>query len=292
MRTRLLLNFLLLALAVGLALVLVLEPGKEEPAPPPTLSALSPAAITAVRIEARDQEALEVRREEGHWRLLTPLQLPANPFRMSALTDLAQIRSEGRFSVAGHDLQEFGLADPSAKLYLDGKEFAFGNTEPLHGRRYVLVDGMIHLISDRLYLLTEPAADFVHLALLGSDAEPVAFVLPEFKVTRQNGQWLVTPEGPTPQTVENLVRAWRDAQAITVKPYQEDLSSTHSISVYLQGSPEKPISFQVVREEYELIFQRPDLGIQYHLLKSLGERLLTLETPSPGEDEQEEEPPS
>lgn len=282
MRARALLNLVLLVLVIGLVVVVVLEPGSEQAAGPVTLTRLSPAAVTHIRIEPRNHEPLELTKQGGIWRLSTPLAAPANGFRAESLVEVLATPSHGQFPADEHDLAAFGLDEPDFKLRLNDRELWFGNTEPLNNRRYVLADGMVHLITDRFYHhLAANAKSFVNPAPLGPNAQPVTIEVPGLRLQRQDGKWVVSPKGLAvgADTIQALVDAWRNAQATTVSPYDQDLTKEGSIRIRLQDM-EAPIRFEVARLEHELIFIRPDLGVQYHLPKNVGERLLSLKAPA------------
>ncbi|NIR29157.1 MAG: DUF4340 domain-containing protein [Gammaproteobacteria bacterium] len=289
MRSRALLNVALLVVAVGLGLLLVLEPGRPVPEATQRLTALDAGAITQVRIEIPDGEPVEIAQRGEAWRLRAPLQLPANPFRVEMLTRAAEAVSHARYRVAEEDLPRFGLAPPRATLYLDDTALAFGATEPLSGRRYVRVGGEIHLVDDRfLARLTSPPASFVHPGPLGPDPEPLELTLPDAHLTLAEGGWRLVPEDPgvSRDALAALVDAWRYAQALSVRALDPDLHADATVRVRLRDRSE-PVRFHVARDEERVILTRPDAGVQYHFTPTTGERLLSLSEHLPDAEDDE-----
>ena len=277
MRSRLLLNAFLLLLAVGLGLVVIWEPGKEKPGEPVKLTALDPETISHIRIESRGREPVQLVKEHETWQLVLPLSLPANGFKAETLAKAAAATSHGQFPQEDRELAPFGLDPPRARLQLGDEELLFGDTEPLQGHRYVLANGMVHLITDRFYHhLMAGAPGFVHPAPLGPDPRPVAIKLPDAEARRSEGQWTALPQGleVSADAVAALVEAWRHAQATSVKRADDALTPQGSVTIEFEESD--TIRFEFARSESEVILVRTDLDLQYHLPKASGERLLRL----------------
>jgi len=283
MRARLLLNVGLLAAALGLAALLVLDPGREPPPEPVALTPLAPEAVTRVRIETPSHPAVVAAREGSGWRLEAPLALPADRMRMGVIVRAAGLTSETRYDAAAQeDLAAFGLASPKATLHLNDHVLAFGDTEPLSGRRYVLAGGTIHLIgTPLLHRLTGPPTGFVDPRPLAGGGELEAIELPRATLERADtGGWTLTPEHPElgADALQRLADAWRDARARAVEPLDDALQPEAEVRVRLQGRA-APLVFRVARREDAVILARPDAGIQYELAREAGETLLRLPAP-------------
>ena len=318
MRSRALLNLVLLVLVLGLSAVVILKPGKEAPEAPPRLTDIDSAAIAKLRIEHRDPDRgpVELVKRDGRWRMTLPFDVAANEFRVVSLLGVANTESHGAFPADQRDLAQFDLAAPPVVLYLNDRRLAFGDTEPLHGRRYVLVDGAVHLIADQTYYyLTARAPSFVDTALLESGTEAVLIeILPEpnradeeaddkdrdgsaalavdaLRLEKQESGWKVVPERPEigADALGAFADAWRGAQALSVGVGDEGGATLASAAVHLRGAAE-PVWFDVAEQDHELVFARRDLGLQYRLARGAGERLLSLkgveDTSAPSEDEQ------
>jgi hypothetical protein len=271
---RTLLNAVLAAIVVGLAVVIVLVP-EDEPGPElETLTGLDPGGISRVRLERADGDAISIHRTDDGWSLGSPLEIAANDFRVMALVGVVAAPVHGRFRLGDAELVRFGLSPPRARLLLDDREILFGDTESLHGRRYLKHGGQVYLVDDAYFShLSARAANYVHPAPLGPRAELNELRIPGLHLFRRSDRWQVEP--PTALTsadqVVTLVDFWRNAQATSVRPYDEKLPWLEAVEARLA---DETLRFGLARTEFELILGRPDLGIQYHLTKSSGEKLL------------------
>jgi hypothetical protein len=285
MSTRTLLNLALLA-AVGVLLVLAIyEPGIEAPPPVPVLSSIDPAGITRLRVERRDQPTVRLVKAASGWRMVEPYALAANDYRARALLEVSRAPSHWQRPAGGLDLDRFSLDNPKASLYLDDIRIDFGGTESLTGRRYVRLGDTVHLITDRVFHhLLASAANFVDDRLLAPGSEPVAITLPDRRLVRRNGAWALEPEDASvgADVLTQTVNAWRQAQAIEVRPL-ENAESGQDVSVELAGA-DTPIRFRVRETESEVILGRPDVGVQYHFTPSGAASLLELAAPHRDEE--------
>ena len=150
---RLRLNAILLAVLSMLVFVVISEPGKQEEAHRPKLSSIAPRNVNSIRITRPGGENVELHKEAGHWLLKQPFSVRANEARVQALLDLED-ESQSAFPAKDHDLKRFGLAKPALRLRFDDSLFAFGETNPFSGRRYVLHRG--HDSPHRRHDLSDP----------------------------------------------------------------------------------------------------------------------------------------
>jgi hypothetical protein len=133
------LNLILVAIIALLALLV----WQSQPQPMETLSKLEPAEIRTITIST-DTTSHTMRLVEGQWVIEGTAGLSS---RIEQLLTISQTPSLSRFA-APADLKPFGLDKPKWVLQLNQEQFFFGNIEPLNGWRYVLHDGVIHLIGN------------------------------------------------------------------------------------------------------------------------------------------------
>ncbi len=279
---RLTTHLLLLAVLVLLGLVAWFEPGREPPAAPTRLLAVDPAAITAVHIEPADADAIVLERAGEQWWLRAPVVTRASGHRIEELLRrLTEARSLGTFAAPPDERERYGLTTPALRLTVDGHTIAFGGSTPIDSRRYVLVDGTLHTISDRLYYrLTGGFATFVSDRLLPDGAKIAALELPGLTLRSDQGRWQPepAPESGSADAVAALVEGWRAARALEVLPGGR--SSSEQVHVTFTGS-ETPVAFHIIKRTPELMLARPDLGITYRLPPSAADDLLTLPSANP-----------
>ena len=274
MRQRALINIVLLVVVAGLAAFIALAPDQEPRLDLEPLSNEDPHAVSRVRLDPGAGETIELRRADGVWQLVDPMRMAANDFRVNALLGVLRAPVHARIDVPPEEYHRFGLAPAKARVLLDKKEILFGDTEPIHTRRYLLYDGGVALVDDAYFShLSSSAANYVNLALLGRDPNPRNILLPDLRVYRDAGVWHLESENTqaSPDSITKLVDAWRHTQATAVRPYEQSLDWNESIRVQLD---EGELHFDLARTEYELILGRKDLGIQYHVTKGTGTRLL------------------
>ena len=279
MRQRTLINIALLVVVAGLAAFIALAPDRKPRLELEALGNEDPRAVSRVRLELGTGETIELRRADGAWHLVEPIRIAANDFRVNALLGVLRASVHARIDVAPEQYRRFGLAPAKARVLLDEKEIQFGDTEPIHARRYLLYDGAVALVDDAYFShLSSSAANYVNLALLGRDPSPQNILLPELRVYRDTEVWRADPQN-TQASIDNitkLVDAWRHAQATAVRPYERSLDWNETIRVQLDDGE---LRFDLARTEYELILGRKELGIQYHLTKGTGARLLGFTPP-------------
>ena len=296
MRSRWLLNFTLL-LGVGLLAGLLLY--ERPPAPVTRVSNLEPSAFSQVRFQPYQEEAFTLERDPNGWRLTAPLNLAANSVRVESLLAVASAQSLDGFRAAGNDLEQFGLLPPRARLELGREVFEFGDTDPLDGRRYVLHAGQVHLVTDAFFQhLGASAASYVHPAPLGPGAEPTRIVLPTTRVFLRDGSWQSVgtadedghPDHPEPSLADHspdqlgeLAARWSAAQAVSVETLRPELPWQSKVQVAIRNHPE-PLDFLVLTREYDLLLGRLDTGVQYRLVRSTGDRLLSVPPAPPGSE--------
>lgn len=278
MRGRLLANLFLLGLSAALLAVLWLEPGREEPAVE-RLSTIDPATVERIQIQWPGGQTMTVRRDADGWRMSAPYQLPADDLRIRALLSLAAAQSLARFPVSDDELSQYGLAPPRARIVLDEATFEVGDTEPLNGRRYVRHGDRVHLVADDFFqhLSAEPAS-YLYPGPMGPDAEPVELYLSGTRLRLVDGRWRREPAstGLSADRINELAELWATVRALSVSRFDPSLNWTQSVEVRRADEAE-PRRFRVAWTDYELLLGRPDAGIQYHVMRKAGERLLSLQ---------------
>ena len=264
MRSRLLLNLLLICCVAALAAFLYSTSGGPPIATITRITELDAANITQIKIERPAQEPIAFSRQEDRWLMSSPYQARAHDKRINAMLRLLTVQSHARLDANKTALGRFKLDSPQVTLSLNEHVFLFGDTEALDERRYVQFENTIHLVNDTLYpQLTTAATFFISPRLLPSNAELLSLQLPGHKLQLTDAQWSIDPpENTTPATLPDLIEAWQQASAITVSPYEE--TEAHGeIRIHLADGGQ--LLFRIVSEPPQLILARPDLAIQYHL---------------------------
>lgn len=279
MGQRTLINLALLLVIAGLALIIAFAPDEEPPLALEPLSHENPRTVSRIRLKRAAGTTFELRRVDGSWRLVEPMEIAANDFRVQTLVQMLAAPVHTRIDATPGQLARFGLAPPRARILLDEKEILFGDTEPIHGRRYLLYDGKVALVDDTFFShVSSNPANYVNLALLGRDPNPQSFLLPGIRVYRVAGDWRLDSDGGNvdADSISMLVDAWRHARATAVRPYEQSLNWNDVVRIELADGD---LRFDLAHTKYEVILGRPELGIQYHLTKGGGARLLAFTPP-------------
>lgn len=275
--SRTLLNLGLLTLVALLALLVIYEPGKEKPAEEPRLIELNSDGISSLRIERANQPTIVLERQQGVWRMVEPLPIGVNDYRITSLLRITELSSLSRFAVATESLAQYGLDTPNATLIINGTtRIDFGSSTPLDQRRYLRIGDTIHLITDTYYyhLIGAPTTYASNRVVDSKDAL-VRLELPGVLLAQQQDKWSAVPQPATfsVDQITQLIDHWRHAQALEVAPY--DGRKGEMVRLTLAGSDE-PIIFLITERTPELVLARPDLKVQYHLPESSAAELLTL----------------
>ncbi len=151
-------NLAMSAIVLLLALGVYLTPGSDVSEKSVRLTGIEPADVVRIRIENREGGSLALEKRGGQWVMTSPGRMEVDGDRVTGLLRLAVTPSHLQLAAENRDLDSFGLATPIGSIHLNDTELAFGSTEPVHRRRYVLVDGRINLIDDGFYhhLMAKP----------------------------------------------------------------------------------------------------------------------------------------
>jgi len=263
MRARWLLNLLLLLVVAGLAALAYFRPGLDEPLPPPTLSSALPEQAQRIQIERSGRETISmVRVAAGGWKITTPINLAANSFRIEPLLQVRRMVSRSSFPAVDNALDQYGLLSPQMWLSIDGERYAFGGVEPLNGYRYVMIDRVVHLLSDRTqnYLLMSPY-DFVALELLPTQRELLTIRFDNRVIND-----------------ELALAAWGEGHARRVSRYAESESGSgsegESLSLILADGA--TLQLDILLREPEFVLGVRERGVRYHFTEEEGEHLLAM----------------
>lgn len=287
MSSRGLLNFALFIFVGGLGALVYFQPGldKEQQA---TLTTLAAEKIQHIEISAQGAQTITLIKENNAWRITAPIQISANEFRIESILGLLGAQSHTQYKKTQVDLAKLKLDKPRYLIRFNDLSVALGDTEPLEGRRYVLIGDVVHLITDAYsHHLTEAISGFISLKLLPQNSRIVALTLPTLALTQTDGRWKLSPEQNVSADKTNvLVDAWRTASATRVEPWTETDVHQGKIIISLKDQP-NAINYLILATSPELILARPDIGMAYHFDKAQAKALLLLPA-----DNSAENPPS
>jgi len=277
MKSRVIVNLLLLAAIIALGLVARFEPGIESPGKSPAITVLKADDVHRIHINrpVRDDLVL-VRQPPSHWQIDRPVPLPADDLKVRALARLAEQQPLRSYATADMNLAELHLEPPYATAILNDTAIEFGNLEPIDKLRYVRVRDRVYLIPDSYLPLMEVGfTQFVRPRLFDDKARIESIRLPDLDITRTGSGWTTDPQkAVSVDVIQQFIDIWQDASGNIIQPANPEQSG-EPVEIHLQGQKE-PVVLQVISRQPELVLSRPDWGIQYRM-GNRSEALLTLD---------------
>lgn len=277
MKSRWIINLLLLLGIAALALIARFEPGIEPPAEIPAITSLRIEDIHRIHINRpTHRDLVLLRQSPEHWVIDRAAPLPADTFKVRALARLAEQKPARSYPAKDMDLAALQLAPPYATVILNDTAVEFGNLEPIDNLRYVRAGDRVYLIPDNYLPLMEAGfTQFVRQRLFDDSAHIQAIHLPNLSLTRSDSGWQLAPQRQvSADALQQFVDIWQGASALSVQPANPELAGT-PVQIQLQGIDE-PVTLQIIGRAPELILARPDYGIQYRM-GDRGEAMLTLD---------------
>ena len=273
MRSRTLINIALLVLVVLLgSFVYMSNQRQEESTTSVQLTQLSADEVTQIVIQ-HNQRHLKLSRTNNRWRMLQPLNIDANSFRIDTLLKMLNTVSHAAYPVAELEPGKYGLAESGTSISFNDVTIEFNIINPVNKFRYVRIADTVHLIDDHFYpLLSSQTGTLVARELIASDAVIEKLVLPELTLYKGDNNLWQSSGDTEPDAIIETLHHWKNSQAFGVHNYMPR-ESLAVISVYLAGETE-PLRFHVTDMDPWLIIARPDLDIEYHFNKEFYDRLL------------------
>jgi len=275
-------NLVLLFLIGAVAALVWMGEDKPEP-PPEPLIADQTEGIDRVGFRIPGGASAMAQRAESGWQLVEPVSAPADTGVINSLLATARAPVSDRIPAAEVALSQMGFDNPERYMIFDDTEVAFGAINPVTKKRYVLKDDTVLQISD-------PAAAssyYDHAKLVHKDVVPpgqtlVGVVRPQWTLTREDGTWQAQPRSDGSQSVsaaraEAVGTAWAEARAMwTATPMQTSDGSAESVRLRFANGD--TVALRAIRGQ-QLLLQRPDFQVQYHVAKNRTGLLLDLEAP-------------
>lgn len=236
------------------------------------LTQLSADEVTKINIR-HNQRHIELKKQNGKWRMLQPIKIDANSFRIETILKMLNTVSHADYAATDLDEDKYGLAQASTSISFNDTRIDFGIVNPINNYRYVRVGDSVHLIDDYFYpLLSSQTGTLVARELISSDASIDKLELPEHTLYRdENNNWRSSNE-VGPDAINETLHHWQHGQAFGVHNYMPR-DSLAEISVYLDGEPET-VRFYITDTDPWLIIARPELDIEYHFNLEFHDRLL------------------
>ncbi len=259
MKSRNLINLLLLAMILALGAVAYLKPGLEEPEAE-TITDLAVSDIDRIALTTTTDSIHFIKQADDWWLAGEPMRL-ADTLQIEQLTDIARTLPARSYQANELSPEKLGLTDNSPSLTLNNIQLIIGDTDPLNSLRYIRKDDQIFLIRDSLlnYLQASPN-QFISRKLFPSNTSIRHIDIPGFDELPADDR-------------NQLLQYWVMAQAVWVSRYKAASAWEQVVTVTL--ADETSIEYQLRHDEDDLVLGRSDWGVEYHMGSEAAERLLT-----------------
>ncbi len=238
------------------------------------LSSLSLEKIDTIHIPRKNNtDILFIRNNNNIWDMSKPYKIKAHQFRIKTLLKLTQTPVEKKLSTETLNLSDYALDPPRARIIFNTTEIAFGKTNPVNNKRYLLAENKMLMLLDQTYpLVSAQAASFVDLSLVPDNFELLKIQTPVADIKLGNDKtWESTGSNfLNADQIQTLIQNWKSAQAFAVHKYMP----RKNLGELKISSKTKTLIFKITDDDPWLILALPDIGIEYHLDKSLKNTLL------------------
>ena len=248
----------------------------------PRIIDLKPADIDTVEIQIADA-LLTLQRDVDGWLLESPIRWPANNINMKRLLSMVNSEADSRLPAEEINLATLGLQFPRAVLRFNDTRLLFGATNNIGGRRYIMVDSTVFLLSDiHLPFFSQGLISIVDRRLLPRRYRLSTLKLPGFEIGRDaNDHWQVAnADGFGQDQITRLVTNWQDLEASQIRLFDAGATPGQKLEIALQDG--SVVEFLVMSVDPEIVIAHPRIGLQYHFPADLYYQLIALrphETP-------------
>lgn len=277
MKTRLIINLLLVLLVTALGLIAWLKPGQEE-AQTARLTTLDLTAINSISIEREQAETIQLSRDKNQWLITKPITALALAGKIERLIKISQITPPVRYPLESISLKEFGLKPPLVRIQFNEQALSIGGTESVHSRRYVSDDTQLYLLDDTfLHHLTAPLSAFIDTRLLPDGAQITSLQTPTIKLQKnKDNSWqnsLKPAEILSADAVQMLFDEWRFARAISVST---QWGNAPGEEINLTLSNDQTLTFTLLRQANDVLLISSDKKLAYTLSVDKYQKMTTL----------------
>ncbi len=243
--------------------------------------------INHISISRLDSTDVELEKVTSGWQIMKPIKAPANTKRIELLLSFLETPSYAQIEADDAMLSKFELKPANIVLTLDDYTVAFGAIEPLSKHRYVLIDNMIHLITDRVTpLLNANATSFIENKLIANKNIITKLALPLLNnntvlsesviIENKNGHWQSDLSIISTDTLTALVENWQHAYALQVRPLEQSNeidSSVHKISLWFNHE-KQAVEYTLKLSDNALFIFNEQQQLSYQFTRSIVAQLL------------------
>jgi len=277
MKSKVLLNLVLVLLLTGLVLYALLRP-KEQTDPGVRLTPLKRDEINRITVERRGSPTIQLHKRDGGWRINAPLQTRADSIQVERLADI--VAATAKHKLPSGDPGRYQLDSPQVKLTLNDQTFAFGGVNEVTYEQYVETAGAVYLVAP-FYGQGIPTGvgNLVSRKLLGDAEVPVAFDFGRYRIAKdERGTWTIAGAFPAQQgktlsqdDFNRWADEWRFTSSLSAAPRRGPRGQERLVVQLKDG---RKVTMDIVQKQPEFLLVRSDENMQYRLGAEVGKRLL------------------
>lgn len=277
MKSRLILNLLLLLALVALALYAYFRP-TEEKTPAIAISQLKRDDIDRVRLQRGADMDVQMEKRNGTWFMSRPYQTRVDPLQVDRLLDIAMATASERFPA--ENLSRYGLDRAPIRVTLNDQSIAFGNINEVTNEQYLSSGQDVYLARTyHGYSIPVDVTKLISPKLVADTEKPVAFDFGDWQAVKNDkGAWSLQGKSPpdrdlapTPDELNIWVTEWQLASALAVTPHQ---GTPHGDRVILTFGNGDSATFRILSREPDVQLLRVEESMLYRLGADAGGRLL------------------
>ncbi len=277
MKSRLILNLVLLLALISIGLYAYLRPA-EDAEQGIVVSQLKREDVSRIRLQRDTTLDVHLEKRHGTWYITKPYQTHAEPLQIDRLLDLTMATASADFPA--RNLARYGLDPAPITVTLNDQSFAFGDINEITNEQYLASNGRVYLVRTyHGYSLPTNMAELFGRKLLTDDETPVAYDFGEWQAVRNDkGAWSIqgkSPAGhdvaPSPDELNVWVAEWQLASALSVSPYE---AKARGENVVIRFSNGESATFHVLAREPDVVLVRIPGNMRYQLGADAGARLL------------------
>ena len=284
MKSRWLINIVMLAIVLGLGTYFYLRPKPEAVQTKAyDISQIKLADIVSIQVDLPNKPLMTFKKVNKLWQMIAPYPARLDQQSINHIISVVAAQSNNKFSSS--DLAKFGLNEPKLKLTLNEELFIFGAFNSVTSEQYVMYKDAIYLLpGSYLELASIQTTALLDKSPIAQDEKIIGFDLSGLEQWQENqlnvdlvdGKWQVND--PKLSVNQAAMQEWFDGywtgmSVSAVEPYS--LQSTEKLPGFsVKLSNGKTIRFDKFQESPTLILGRPDEGIKYTIASDIGFVLL------------------
>jgi len=275
MKSKVILNLVLVLAVTALALFAILRPAQKKD-PGARLFELKREQVTRIGIEHRNGVPIRLEKRADGWHVTAPFTSRADPGQVDRVLDITSATVKQK--LPREDLARFDLDPPQIKVTLDDKTLAFGRINDITSEQYAATADAVVLLAPLYgYGVPADAGKIASRKLLADDEVPVAFDLGNRKIIRDDkGQWSASGSAPagTGMSQDEFNRwadEWRVTYALSVEPYK---SGAGRQRVTLRFKNGKSLALLAGATDSGFTLLRTDENMLYRFGAQAGRRLM------------------